>query len=172
MRTPKRSVDVELDGRDRRRLARALHEIGDSRTYRRTLAVLCIAQGLLVDEVAKLIGMSRRSIYRWIDRYGHGHRVDGLPDRARSGRPAAAAAISDRRIARELRHDPMKLGYQTTSWTVGLLAKHLTDRYDCPISARTLRRRLGQMGLSWKRPRYRYPKAKNLPQKKGRLSVV
>jgi transposase len=172
MRKFKRPVDIGLDGRDRRQLTKALRQVRDSRTYRRMLAVLCIAQGLLLDEVAKLVGMSRRSIYRWIDRYGHGHRVDDLPDRARSGRPAIAAAISDRRIGWELRRDPMKLGYQTSSWTVGLLAKHLTDRYDCPISARTLRRRLDQMGLSWKRPRYRYPKVKNLPQKKGRSSAA
>jgi hypothetical protein len=55
---------------------------------------------------------------------------------------------------------------------VALLAGHLERRYGCPITARTLRRRMKAMGLRWKRPRYVFSeKAPHLPQKKERLSV-
>lgn len=172
MRTPRTPTEIGLTGQDRRRLGRALREALDRRTYRRVLAVLCIARGYLIRQVARVVGMSQRTIYQWLDCYRQAHRVEVLQDRPRSGRPPVADRISDARIAREVRKNPMRMGYRTTGWTVDLLARHLADRYDCPISARTLRRRLDQMGLAWKRPRHRYHRPKNLPQKKGRSSAV
>ena len=172
MRTPRTPTEMGLTGQDRRRLGRALRQSRDRRTYRRVLAVLCIARGELIEQVARVVGVSQRTIYQWLDGYRQGHRIEALQDRPRSGRPRAASSISHARIARELRKNPMRMGYQTTGWTVDLLARHLTDRYGCPIQARTLRRRLEQMGLAWKRPRHRYQRPKNLPQKKGRSSGV
>jgi transposase len=64
----------------------------------------------------------------------------------------------------------MRLGYNTTGWTVALLARHPGQKYGCPIAARTLRRRLHRLGLRWKRPRYVYAtKDPHRAQKKGRL---
>jgi len=172
MRTPRTPTEIGLTGQDRRRLGRALRERCDRRTYRRVLAILCIARGYWIQQVARLVGMRPRIIYQWLNCYRRDHRVEDLQDRPRPGRPRVAGRISNARIARELRKNPMRMGYATTGWTVDLLARHLADRYSCPVGARTLRRRLDQMGLAWKRPRYRYKKAKNLPQKKGRLSAA
>jgi len=143
------------------------------RTYRRVLAVLCIAQGRAVGEVVEWTGTSRPAIYAWVEQYLRRHRVEDLSDAPRSGRPASAAAISDARIVREFKKDPLALGYQATTWTVSLLAGHLRRRYGCPISPRTLRRRLKDLGLAWKRPRHAYQdRAPHLAQKKGLLCGV
>jgi len=81
-----------------------------------------------------------------------------------------AATITAARIKRQFRRDPLRLGYAATGWTVALLAKHLGRVYDCPITARTLRRRLRALGLRWKRPRYVYAdKDPHRAQKKGVL---
>jgi transposase len=70
-----------------------------------------------------------------------------------------------------LRRLPRELGYQTNVWTVALLARRLNERYRCAINTRTLRRRMKQIGLRCKRPRYVYSENEpHLPQKKGRLS--
>ena len=62
----------------------------------------------------------------------------------------------------------MALGYSMTTWTVKTLANHLSRTYDCPITERTLRRRMADMGLCWKRPRYVYStKDPHRAQKKG-----
>ena len=62
----------------------------------------------------------------------------------------------------------MALGYSTTTWTVKTLADHLSRTYDCRITDRTLRRRMADMGLCWKRPRYVYStKDPHRAQKKG-----
>jgi len=64
----------------------------------------------------------------------------------------------------------MRLGYHTTGWTVSLLADYLQAKYGSAISARTLRRRMRDWDLCWKRSRYVYAtKDPNRAQKKGGL---
>ena len=162
-----------LSGRDRYRLRGALRTCTDVRTYRRLQAVLCMAEGRPASEAAALTGMARFTVYEQVRRYVRRRRVEDLADAPRSGRPSAAVAISDARIVREFKKDPMDLGYKATTWTVPLLAEHLRRRYHCPITRRTLRRRMKALGLVWKRPRHLYQDPDPpVAQKKGALCGV
>jgi transposase len=121
--------------------------------------------------VAEISGVSEKAVYAWIDRYLAKHQIEALEDVPRSGRPLIAQKITAARIVRELRPSPLHLGYRTTVWTVGLLAQHLSQRYQCAISPFTLRRRMKSLGLSCKRPRYFYEeKDPHRTKKKGLLS--
>jgi len=172
MQTTHRITNRGFDSYDRRRLLHALQRAPDVRTCRRLQAVLLVAQGWPVLEVARSTGTRPWGVYSWVRRYLRTHRPDALDDATRSGRPQAAARITAARIVRELRRDPLHLGYNTTDWTVALLARHLGRKYHCPISPRTLRRRMRRLGLRWKRPRYVYAtKDPHRAQKKGRLSA-
>jgi transposase len=132
-----------------------------------------VARGFPVPDVARITGAAPDAVYRWLRLYLEAHQPDSLRDAPRPGRPRAAGRITDARIVREFRRDPMRLGYNTTGWTVGLLAEHLSRRYRCPISARTLRRRMRALGLRWKRPRYIYAeKDPHRAQKKGASSAA
>jgi transposase len=170
MRQAQSPAELGFDQHDRRRLAQALAQAKAVRTYRRLHAVLLVAQGRSTSEVADLIRADLATIYRWIARYLRRHQVVDLADRPRTGRAPAASQITPARIERELARDPLKLGYSTTSWTVPLLATHLSQRFNCPITPVTLRRRMKQCQLCWKRPRYVYAeKAEHIGQKKGPL---
>jgi transposase len=79
---------------------------------------------------------------------------ESLRDAPRPGRPRAAAALTNERIAQEIRRDPVRPGYHRTGWTVSLLADPLRQKYGRAITVRTLRRRMHELGLRWKRPRY------------------
>jgi transposase len=173
MRRAKPAKEVRFDQYDRRRLAAALRRATDVRTYRRTQAVLLMAQGRSVPDIARITGARPWAIYNWARRYRRTPTADSLADAARPGRPRAAPAISNARIVRAFRRDPLRLGYSTTGWTVALLAEHLSRQYGCPISARTLRRRMRALGLRWKRPRYVYAeKDPHRAQKKGGSSAA
>jgi transposase len=170
MRTAKGPGELGFTRYDRPRLVKALRGATEARDFRRLQAVLLIAQGRPVAEVAQIACASKRSVYGWLRKYLESHRVEDLTERPRSGRPAAAEAITDECIRAELAKDPMALGYSMTTWTVKTLAKHLSRTYDCPITGRTLRRRMADMGLCWKRPRYVYStKDPHRAQKKGLL---
>src|SRR3982751_2499102 len=132
------------DYSDRRRLDHALDYCEDVRTYRRLQAVRLLAQGHSVREVATLSRCPRRSLYRWRERYRRTGCPATLQDASRSGRPSQAPVLTRGRIMAELKHKPWLLGYSSTVWTVALLARPLSQRYDCQITPWTLRRRMRQ----------------------------
>ena len=142
----------------------------DVRWYRRLQAVRLVAGGMPVRGAGDITGTKPCSIYGWVRRYLRSHDPKSLRDLPRSGRPRAAKGITGALIARELERKPMRLGYNATGWTVSLLARHLRAKYGKSFSDPTLRRRMREMGLRWKRPRYVYStKDPNRAQKKGAL---
>jgi transposase len=168
MRTPRTPTDLGFNRHDQPRLTRAIESCSDTRLFRRLQAVLLVARGRSVPEVAQLTDLKPWAIYVWIRRYLRDHQPDALADGPRSGRSLAAPGITDARILRQFRRDPLRLGYNTTGWTVSLLAAHLSRTHDCPIASDTLRRRMRKLGLRWKRPRYVYAdKDPHRSQKKG-----
>jgi transposase len=168
MRVQKSPEAFGFDCYDKRRLQRALLKATDTRIYIRLKAVFLVAAGMSISSVAKLFAKSKRIVYYWMTTYLKQHQCAALHEGARAGRPLSAPAITDKRILRELKRNPLKLGYRTTVWTVALLAKHLSVRYRCKIHPFTLYRRMKQMELRCKRPRYVYEeKDPNRAQKKG-----
>jgi transposase len=173
MRISKSPGELGLTRYDRLRLEKALRDASDARDFRRLQAVLLIAQGRPIVEVAQITCASKRSVYGWLQKYRAGHRIDDLREQPRSGRPAVAEVITDERIEHELDKGPMTLGYSTTTWTVKLLANHLGRTYGCQITEWTLRRRMRDADLRWKRPRYTFAtKDPHRAQKRGRLCGV
>jgi transposase len=157
----------------RRRLAKALGEVHDVRLFRRVQAVLRVAEGCSVSEAARQAGVDRTSLHRWTNLYWRNHQVESLADAPRSGRPREADDLDDELAAEVLALDPREQGYRATTWTVPLLTTYLREQCGCPVSTRTLRRRLRDFGWRWKRPRYVFAERDpHVAQKKGRLSAA
>ena len=156
---------------DRPRLTRALTQTAVARVFRRIQAVLLVAEGRTVGEVAQITGVSLPSVYNVVHRYLQSHQIESLHDLPHTGRPPDAPELTAAQLVRELRRSPLQLGYRTNVWTVATLARRLTQRYQVTIAPWTLRRRMKHLGLVCKRPRYFYSE-KHPPraQKKGRLS--
>lgn len=171
MRRPLSPSELGFTARDRKRLRQALVCADDVRLFRRLQAVLLVAEGSSFAEAAAITGLSVRTVYHLVGQYLSAHSVATLHEQARAGRPLVAARITGQRILSELARSPLRLGYRTNVWTVELLAEQLGARYKCSISPRTLRRRMREVGLRCKRPRYVYSeKEPHVAQKKGRLS--
>lgn len=171
MRIAQSPADLGFNHHDEQRLKTALTRAEDKRIFQRVQAVLLVARGHHISEVASISGVSEQTIYNWVHLYLDQHKVAALEDEPRSGRPLAAKRITAERILRELRRSSLKIGYRTNVWTVETLAHHLSERYQCLITPRTLRRRMKEAGLVCKRPRYFYSeKDPHRAQKKGLLS--
>jgi len=168
MRSGKRPSELGFNRHDIPRLTKALKGLTEVRLFQRVQAVLWVAQGEPISEVATLMGVSAQTVYNWLQRYLACHQVTALVDAPRSGRPVTAPQVTAAHILQHLRENPQRLGYQTTVWSVKLLAAHLSRHSRCPITPATLRRRMRAMGLRYKRPRYFYEeKAPHRAQKKG-----
>jgi transposase len=138
----------------RRRLERQLKTAQDARLYRRTLAVLEIARGKSVAEVAHALGVDRRSVYYWLETYGQDQDPQSLCEGARSGRPSLWTEDSQALLCTLLGQSPQDLGYAAVEWTVPLLQEHLHHTTGQWFSADTVRRELLRQGYVWKRARY------------------
>jgi transposase len=168
MRMAKLLSELGFNQHDVSRLTKALKCTTDARFFQRLQAMLWVAQGDTISEVAELTCVSGQTVYNWLQRYLACHQVAALADAPRSGRPVSAPQITVPQILQALHCNPLHVGYRTTVWSVKLLAAHLSRQYDCPITPHTLRRRMKAMGLRCKRPRYfSEEKAPHRAQKKG-----
>jgi transposase len=123
----------------------------------RAQALLWIAAGADVGEVAELPQVTRQTIYNWLSRFQERAKLDlraRLLDAPRLGRPRAASGTSDERVAAVIDGDPRQFGYHATVWTAPLLSRYLHDRHGIDVSDRTVGRAIDRLGISWKRPRH------------------
>src|SRR5262245_3929776 len=60
-------MDFHLTPQQRYRLRRVRDRADDADTFRRTLALLQLDQGLSVATVAAELGVTRQSVYNWLD---------------------------------------------------------------------------------------------------------
>ena len=158
-----------LNGHDRRRLRTAVRAIKDARHLRRVQAVLLLCQRRPMPLICAATGLARQSVYNAARRYRRRRRPGDLADRPRSGRPRVAPRLGRRSIVAALRVDPRAAGFNATTWTAALLARYLSARLRVDVGPRTLRRRMREARLRWKRPRHVYHEADpHRAQKKGR----
>jgi len=170
MRKAKSQRELGFNQYDQQRLKKGLDKVSDKRTFLRLQAVWLVAQGRAIMEVAQFLDVTIQAVYHWVKQYLTAHQVEALYERRRSGRPLVAKPMTAARVLCELQRNPLRLGYNTTVWTVALLATHLSQRYGSQINPHTLRRRMKKMGLRCKRPRYVYSeKDPHRAQKKGQL---
>jgi transposase len=143
-----------LNARQRRQLQQELRTTDEAAFGRRILAILEVDGGQPISRVAELFGVSRQSIYSWIERYESQHDPKALTDRERPGRPPLWTKEIGQSLQECLKRQPRSWGFQAVSWTVPLLQNWLAERTGLTFSETTIRQRLHSLGYTWKRPRY------------------
>lgn len=145
---------IELTSREEQRLWKIAGETSDARVYRRALAILQVAQGQAVEEVAVFLNVHRGNVYRWMETYAQSRDPKALADRPGRGRPAQWGNPEQAALLEALRTPPQDLGYAPTQWTVPLLREHLRRQGLADCSDSTLRRQLHALDWVWKRGRH------------------
>lgn len=143
-----------LNVRQRCQLQREVRTTDEAALGRRILAILEVDGGQPISRVAELFGVSRQSIYSWIERYESQHDPKALTDRERPGRPRLWTKEIDCAFQECLKCQPGNWGFQAVSWTVPLLQCWLGEHIGLTFSETTIRQRLHSLGYTWKRPRY------------------
>jgi transposase len=128
-----------------------------AKEHRRIQALLWVAAGQPVEQIADVLGVSRRAVYYWVERFEQRGDLDlgaRLADAPRSGRPPTALGIIDPLIAAVIDRDPRQLGYRNTGWTNRLLRQYLRDAHHLSVSRKSVSLALARLGIRWKRPRH------------------
>jgi transposase len=160
---------LTLTGWQRRRLRRELKDTTDIRLYRRTLAVLEFDHGHPVADIATMLGVSRQSVYNWLQLYHQAADPSALADHPHSGRQPLLDEEDDHFLEALLARSPQELHYPHSNWTVPTLQQAMQLGTGCPLSDDTIRRALHRLHYVWKRPRYVLDPDPDLVLKKRRI---
>ena len=164
-------IRIELTEAQRHEL-RQLARKAIGRISERAHFVLLSDQGQSAPDIGALMGYSAETIYTWLERYRQ-HGVKGLEDQPRSGRPPTARGLTAV-VQAQVGQSPSCFGYVFACWTVGLLLRHLWERFNIQVSASTLRRTLPRADFVWGRPKLILPKRRDphAEAKLARLDLV
>ncbi len=145
---------LNLTSWQRCRLRRQLTGTLDARVLRRTLAVLEFDRGRSAADLARMLGVTRQSVYHWVEDYSQAHDPLALYDEPGRGRPPLLDEDQEHLWAALLARSPQALGYPHGSWTILLLQEVLEFATERRLSEDTLRRALRRLEYVWKRPRH------------------
>ena len=145
-----RRVTPMAISRDEEERLRRLMAEGGKEEYRRYLAILLRAQGMTSEGVAGALGVTRRSVERWVRAY----RSSGAEELGRGTHPGRSPRMGEaerRLIVETALKGPRAFGYLKNEWSVRLLARHLTEELGVEVSRAHLWRILRELGIVYKR---------------------
>jgi transposase len=148
---------LRLSAREREGLQDLLARGPFAKQACRIQALLWLAAGQPAGRIAQVLGVSRRTVYYWAQRFQERADLDladRLADAPRPGRPPTALGVIDPLIAGVIDRDPRELGYQSPGWTNHLLRRYLRQAHRLSVSRKSVSLALARLGIRWKRPRH------------------
>src|SRR5882724_11190028 len=103
---------LALTRSQRYQLRQQLQHAQDAALYRRTLALLELDRGKPIAQVASSLGVTRQSIYNWMETYVQSFDPLALRDAVRCGRPTTWTPDLDELLETVLQERPTQWGYQ------------------------------------------------------------
>ena len=121
---------------------------------RRLQAVSLLNKGLQPVDVARRVGVDRRSVRRWRAEYRR-NGPDGLKATIATGRPAKLNIKQRKQLQRYLLQGPRAVGFSTDLWTCPRVAKVIRDEFDVDYHVDHIGRVLHGLGFSPQKPERR-----------------
>src|SRR5713226_7493883 len=117
----------------------------DAGVSARIVALLKLAEGQSVAAVARLVGVSRVTLYHWVNAYNRARDPADLIDR-RAGRPATGwTGDLESILISALLRAPRDWNFRARNWTVPLLQQHLARLSGQLIPEAAIRRQLREL---------------------------
>jgi transposase len=147
---------MTLVGETRKALIERLHQAyanQATRLIRRIHALLALAEGKRIDEVAATHGVGEQTIRDWVAAFV-GQGVDSLFYHLRAGRPAKLTVSQRQELKDVVLAGPEAAGYSSACWTSGMIADLIHLRFRVAYAPRYVCHLLGLLGLSFQRGRF------------------
>jgi transposase len=115
-------MDLRLSSTERNNLrAMVRRQRGEARLYRRARTILLAAEGQSVSAVARAMGTCRSRVVEWVRRF-RVHRLKGLTDLPRSGRPVEITPLERHQVIAAACRSPADFRVQRDIWDHATLA--------------------------------------------------
>jgi transposase len=143
--------DYTLNEEELKQIRQAMKHL-DARVEKRATIIHSLHLGYSPEEVAQMHGVSLTTVYNHFNRFKtEGN--EGLPDKARSGRPAKATPEYIVLLGQTLESDPKEMGYAFTIWTQARLRKYLAQKTGIKISRSRFQDLMLRLGYRYRRPK-------------------
>ena len=121
----------------------------------RIRAVESVQAGQSPEHVIAVLGMARRTIYRWLSAY-HSGGAEALQAKKLFGRPPKVTATQIRWIYRTIvGKNPLQLKFEFALWTRKMIKDLIKRKYGISMSVVSVGRLLAKLGLTCQRPLFR-----------------
>jgi len=124
----------------------------------RIAAILLLLEGWKSTRVAGLLGLTRWSVVKWIQRI-NAQGVDGVKEVHRPGRTSRLGAEIQEALEEVLQKNPRSLGLKRNRWDGVVVAEYLERVHGVYVKVRQAQRWIRRLGFSLRQPIYRYVQA-------------
>jgi transposase len=163
-------IKVTLSECERRRLEDTFKTTSNRRLRHRCQAILMAARGRRHPHIAADLGISPRTLQRWLQAY-QTHGVDGLTIRWALGRSPYISETLAPEILSWIKTGPAGCGLDRANWTYAELATHLYRTHGIAVSESTMRAFCTKHAVRPYRPTYRYLKGDPAQQAAARQDL-
>ena len=122
-------------------------------------ALLLIVEGQRPGWTARVLGLTRMSLNRWI-RAVNATGLNALKSKPRGGRPSRLTPRIAREVEAHLEQSPQDFGLNRARWDGPTLVEHLKRRYGLKMKVRQTQIWMHQLGYRLKRASYGYLQAR------------
>jgi len=124
----------------------------------RIAALLLLLEGWKSSRVARLFGLTRWSVVRWIQRANE-KGVAGVAEKKQPGRPCRIDEQVQKALEKDLERSPRELGLKRNRWDGVVVVEYLERVHGIGLKVRQAQRWIRRLGFSLRQPIYRYAQA-------------
>lgn len=164
-------IRINLPDRNSDALEAEFRTTADRKLRDRLQIVRMAARGHRPREIAAALGVSTRTVPRWLNAYLE-KGLDGLrPKKAKGASPKVPAALADE-VKGWVIGGPAGCGLDRANWTYQELAGHLYQTHGIDVSRSAVQRFCKKLGVRVYRPTYRFLRADPAKQAKAREELA
>lgn len=164
-------IRIHLSEAESQRLEQAFRCATDAKLRDRLNAVRLAHRGLPRQDIAEQLGMTTRSVQRWLNAYLE-RGPDGLTPRKAPGAKSKIPAGLAAEVRRWVIEGPAQQGLDRANWTHPELAEHLYRTHGVRTSRSAVQRLCAKLGIRPYRPTYRYLRGDPAKQQKARQDLA
>jgi transposase len=164
-------IRIHLHEAEAQRLELSFRAASDTKLRDRLNVIRLAHKGLRHQDIADQLGMSSRSVQRWLNAYLE-RGTEGLaPRKAPGAKPHIPVALADD-VRRWVIEGPAKQGLDRANWTHPELAEHLYRTHGVRTSRSAVQRLCAKLGIRLYRPTYRYLRGDAAKQQQAREDLA